>query len=92
MPKSAFKIIKDILDKMMPDFIRLSIKRAFWFVVRFYNKKVFIKKGKHVEFGYWFRFSRIEPYKAIVGENTVTDEFNVWNAKGGDIIVDSVHK
>ena len=46
-----------------------------------------MKTGKFVEFGYRFRFSRKHPYGARVGSRTIADEFNVWNAKAGDIVV-----
>lgn len=79
-------IIKNIED-ILPNFIRLLIKRLYWSAVRTQNKHVYIKKGKFAELGYRFRFSRKEPYRAYIGDRTITEEFNVWNAKGGDIIV-----
>lgn len=81
------KNIKRPIETIMPDFVRLLIKRLYWTAVRTRNKHVYIKKGKLAELGYRFRFSREEPYRAYIGDRTITEEFNIWNAKGGDIIV-----
>lgn len=78
---------RQALERITPDFIRLMVKRFFWAAIRAKNKRIYIKKGRHAELGYRFRFSRKDPYCAHIGEGTVTDEFNVWNANGGDIIV-----
>jgi len=87
MGKIKDKNFVRIIETVMPDFIRLMIKRLYWAAIRTRNKHVYIKKGNFAELGYWFRFSRDEPYIAKIGERTITDEFNVWNARGGDIIV-----
>ena len=70
------------------DLIRSVIKKFYWGFVRYsYNPIRYVKKGRHVDFGSRFRFSREYPYKAYVGEKTNTDECNIWNAKQGDIVV-----
>ena len=40
-----------------------------------------------MEFGYRFRFDRSAPYDAGVGERTILEDFNVWNADIGNIRV-----
>jgi acetyltransferase-like isoleucine patch superfamily enzyme len=75
------------IETITPSFVKGNIKKMYWKVIRTYNRYKYIKKGKFVEFGYRFRFSRVKPYCAYIGERTITEEFNVWNAKGGDIVV-----
>jgi len=87
MAENKISIIKKTIESVFPDFARLMIKRLYLIAIRTRNKHVYIKKGRFAELGYWFRFSREEPYLAKIGERTITDEFNVWNARGGDIIV-----
>lgn len=80
-------ILRHTLEPIIPNFLRLMIKRLYWATIRTRNKHLYIKKGRFAEIGYRFRFSRKKPYGAYIGDRTVTEEFNVWNAKGGDIIV-----
>lgn len=40
-----------------------------------------------MEFGYRFRFDRSRPYRVRVGDRTIAEDFNVWNADLGDITV-----
>ena len=87
MKKDKESVIRNILEPITPDFIRLIVKRLYWIIVRVYNKKAYIKKGRRADLGHKFRFSRSKPYVATIGEGTVTEEFNVWNAKRGDITV-----
>jgi acetyltransferase-like isoleucine patch superfamily enzyme len=63
------------------------LKRFYWKIIRVYNTWFHLKKGALVEIGYAFRFSREEPYRGFVGEGTIIEEFNVWNAKAGDLVV-----
>ena len=80
-------IIRKTIEPAMPDFLRIIIKRLYWAVKRIRHKHVYIKKGKRVELGYRFRFSRIKPYMAHIGSKTILEESNVWNANVGDIVV-----
>jgi acetyltransferase-like isoleucine patch superfamily enzyme len=63
------------------------VKRIAWRMFRFYCRCRYIEKGRFVEFGYRFRFDRSEPYRVTVGERSVAEDFNVWNADLGDITV-----
>ena len=80
---TAYKTI----ELLTPTFVKVIIKRVFWKIVRFYNKCRYIEKGRFVEFGYRFRFDRSSPYRACVGERTITEDFNVWNTDLGNITV-----
>jgi acetyltransferase-like isoleucine patch superfamily enzyme len=75
------------IESVTPDFIKSISKKIYWKCVRFYNKCVYIDKGRFVEFGYRFRFDRSAPYRARVGERTIAEDFNVWNTDLGDITV-----
>ena len=87
MTKNNASVIKKTIESVMPEFVRLMIKRLYLTAIRTRNKHVYVKKEKFAELGPRFRFSRDEPYIAKIGKRTVTDEFNIWNARGGDIIV-----
>jgi acetyltransferase-like isoleucine patch superfamily enzyme len=76
-----------IIELITPSFVKMMVKRVFWKIVRFYNRCRYIEKGRYVEFGYMFRFDRSAPYRARVGERTMAEDFNVWNANLGDITV-----
>jgi acetyltransferase-like isoleucine patch superfamily enzyme len=72
----------------LPDFLRTFLKKRYWNFIRYhYNPSRYIERKRYVDFGSRFRFSREHPYQAYVGENTNTDEYNVWNAKQGNIVV-----
>lgn len=75
------------IEAVTPGFIRELIKRTFWKIVRCYNRYKYIETGKFVGFGYGFRFDHSKPHRVKVGERTVTDSFNVWNADLGDVTV-----
>jgi acetyltransferase-like isoleucine patch superfamily enzyme len=75
------------IELITPSFVKMVVKRIFWKIVRFYNRCRYIEKGRFVELGYRFRFDRSAPYRARVGERTITEDFNVWNTDLGDIIV-----
>ena len=84
LPKMAYDKGKGFL----PDFLRTFLKKRYWNFIRYhYNPSRYIERKGHVDFGNRFRFSREHPYRAYVGEETNTDEYNVWNAKQGDIVV-----
>lgn len=75
------------IEALTPGFIRELVKRVFWRIVRCYNRFKYIETGKFVGFGYGFRFDYSKPHRVRVGERTVTDSFNVWNADLGDVTV-----
>jgi len=75
------------IEALTPGFIRELVKRVFWKIVRCYNRFKYIETGKLVGFGYGFRFDHSKPHRVRVGERTVTDSFNVWNADLGDVTV-----
>jgi len=78
---------KTKIEHFIPNFVRGNLKKIYIRGVRSYNKYKYINKGKMVEFEGRFRFSRNAPYQAYIEEKTVISEFNVWNARRGDIIV-----
>ncbi len=75
------------IELYLPRIIREYLKRIYWRFVRFGNICFYMQKGKLVELGYHFRFSRIPPYTATLGDETILEEFNIWNAKMGNISV-----
>lgn len=75
------------IDALTPSFIREIVKRTFWKIARCYNRYRYIETGKFVSFGSGFRFDHSKPHRVKVGERTVTDSFNVWNADLGDVTV-----
>jgi acetyltransferase-like isoleucine patch superfamily enzyme len=77
----------EIVESVTPSFVKAISKKAFWKIVRFYNRCTYIKKGRFVEFGYRFRFDRASLYRAYIGERTIIEDFNVWNASLGNIVV-----
>ena len=80
-------ILRKEIEPVTPDCIRLIIKRLYWTAIRKKDIYKYIKKGTRAELGYRFRFERLEPYKASIGDRTIIEEGNVWNANVGDIIV-----
>ena len=75
------------VESVTPSFVKAITKRVYWRIVRFYHRCRYVEKGRFVEFGYRFRFDRSWPYRAYIGERTITEDFNVWNAMNGDIVV-----
>ena len=75
------------IESATPTIVKMITKRIYWKIVRLYNISRYIKKGRFVEFGYRFRFDRIKPYRAFVGERTIVEDFNMWNTQQGDIKV-----
>jgi acetyltransferase-like isoleucine patch superfamily enzyme len=76
-----------LLESVTPTFVKAMVKRMFWSTVRLHNRLKYIKAERFVEFGYGFRFDRSQPFLARIGERTVADAYNVWNADLGDITV-----
>ena len=75
------------IERLTPSFARAIVKKVLWKVVRLYNRCMCIKTGRFVELGYRFRFDRSQPFRAYIGERTILEDFNVWNAQQGDIVV-----
>jgi len=75
------------IEWMTPSFVKASFKRVFWKIIRIHNRFEYIKKGRFVELGYRFRFDCSRPHRAYIGERTILEDFNVWNADRGDIVV-----
>lgn len=79
--------VKRAIEPIIPDFLRLIIKKFYWAMIRLKNKHVCVKKGKRVELRYGFRLDREQPYFAYIGDRTIVEEYNVWNANVGDIVI-----
>lgn len=75
------------IEYYLPRIVRQGLKIIYYKIIRFYNSCFYLKKANLVEIGYRFRFSREKPYQGFIGDKTIIEEFNVWNAKAGDIIV-----
>jgi len=75
------------IESVTPTFVKTTVKRIFRKAVRFYNRCRYIERGRFVEFGYRFRFDRSAPHRVTVGERSIAEDFNVWNADLGDIVV-----
>jgi len=78
--KMSYKFITNM-------FVRILLKRLYYKVRRIYNLKKYFICGKWVYYGHYFRFKPIKPYKAILGNRVTIEDFNVWSAGYGDIIV-----
>jgi acetyltransferase-like isoleucine patch superfamily enzyme len=76
-----------LLEKFTPTFMKRIIKKIFWKLAVIYYKIYFLEKGKFVEFGYRFRYMREDPHHSKVGERTIVEDFNVWNARNGNITI-----
>jgi acetyltransferase-like isoleucine patch superfamily enzyme len=75
------------IERITPSCVKATVKKVYWRLRRLYARYRHIEKGRFVEFGYRFRFTREGPYRAYVGERTVVEDFNVWSARQGDIVV-----
>ncbi len=80
------KIFKSI-EFIIPPFLRGFIKKIYIKTLRTANKFIYIKRAKFVEFRKQFRFECKKPFLANIGERTIVEDFNVWNAMSGNIIV-----
>ena len=87
MKKTKNSVLYETVESITPGFVKAMVKRIFWKVVRRYNRCKYIEKARFVEFGYRFRFDRSAPYRVRVGERSIAEDFNVWNADMGDITV-----
>ena len=87
MGNSKHSAFYKTIESITPSFVKAIAKKIFWKIVRRYNRYRHIEKGRFVEFGYRFRFDRSKPYRVRVGERTIAEDFNVWNADLGDIVI-----
>lgn len=71
----------------IPVFLKSVLKRIYFRFLTGMNCALFIQSGRSVAIGYRFRFTRTPPYGAVIGDRTAIDDFTVWSAKMGDIIV-----
>ena len=85
--KSARDSEYSTIERWTPTSLKAITKRIYYGIIRFRNRIYYIDRGKFVEYGYRFRFSRIHPFRAVIGDRTILEEFNIWNAKMGNIIV-----
>jgi len=74
-------------ERVTPSLVKAMAKRVLWASVRTYHRWHRIERGRFVEFGHRFRFDCRPPYRARVGERSMAEAFNVWNAAQGDILV-----
>jgi len=75
------------IESVTPSIVKLFVKRVHSKAIRFYNRCRYIERGRFVEFGYRFRFDYSRPNRVCIGDRTIAEDFNVWNAVMGDIIV-----
>lgn len=87
MGKKKRGALYKIIESITPTCVKAIVKKIFWKTVRYYNRYRHIEKGRFVEFGYRFRFDRSKPYRVRIGERTIAEDFNVWNADFGDIVI-----
>ncbi len=76
---------KSTLLYFLPTIIRSFLKKLYWYSVRKFCKIFFIRRGKFIELGYHFRYIRRSPYDCCIGDRTIIEEFNAFNAKEGNI-------
>ena len=87
MKKSKNSALYRTVEAITPTIVKTMVKRVYRGTLRRYNKFRYINKARFVEFGYRFRFDRSAPYCVQIGERTIAEDFNVWNADLGDISV-----
>lgn len=74
-------------EYLTPSLVKAIVKRFVWASVRTYHRWRRISRGRFVEFGYRFRFDCRWPHRAIVGDRSIAEAYNVWNACSGEIVV-----
>lgn len=79
--------IYNVIESITPSLVKAITKKVYYKILRFYHRCRYIERGRFVEFGYRFRFDRAAPYHAYIGKRTIVEDFNVWNAGMGDIVV-----
>jgi acetyltransferase-like isoleucine patch superfamily enzyme len=75
------------VESVTPSAVKVWTKRAVTWSIRYSNRTRHVQKGRFVELGRQFRFDRQSPHVARIGERSITEDFNVWNASYGDIVV-----
>ncbi|MBN2020380.1 MAG: acyltransferase [Sedimentisphaerales bacterium] len=83
MRQSAYEFI----ESLTPSVVKAVAKRVYWTFNHWYCRCMCVKKGRLTELGYRFRLNRKAPYLVYLGERTIVEDFNVWNARGGDIVI-----
>ncbi len=80
-------MLKEICKKILPSLLRVMIKRIYTSGMNRYNQWFHVIRKGCGDFGRKFRYERIHPYKIVLGKETYTDDYNVWNASNGPIEV-----
>jgi len=75
------------IERFTPSFIKAGTKKIYWKAKRLYARYYCIEKGRFVEFGSRFRFTRNKPFRAYIGDGTLLEDYNIWSARQGDIVV-----
>ncbi len=75
------------VESVTPSRVKAVTKRIHRWVLRRWNRARHLQLGRFVELGRNFRFDRSSPHVARVGDRTIAEDFNVWNASNGDIVV-----
>src|SRR6478752_10334921 len=73
-------------ERVTPSLVKAVVKRFVWTSVRTYHRWRRIERGRFVEFGHGFRFDCRPFYKAKVGDRSIAEAYNVWNAALGNIV------
>jgi acetyltransferase-like isoleucine patch superfamily enzyme len=74
---------------LLPTFLRNILKFFFIKINRTFCRIHYVRLGRNAFLGSYFRIEAVRPYRAIVGPNTNVDEYNIWNANGGDIRIEN---
>jgi acetyltransferase-like isoleucine patch superfamily enzyme len=75
------------VERVTPSIVKAKTKRVHKWVHRTANRALHMHTARFVELGRRFRFDRNAPYTVRVGEHCIAEDFNVWNAGSGDIVV-----
>ena len=75
------------LESLTPTWVKSTVKRARRRWRRAYDRRRHLDRERFVEIGAGFRYDRSPPFETRVGERTIVEESNVWNARHGDIVV-----
>lgn len=86
MKKSEKSTLYRTIELVTPTILKVIVKKTYWNIVHSYYRCRYIKKGRLVELGYRFRLDRKHPYCVYLGEKTIVEDFNVWNARNGGIV------
>jgi len=75
------------MTSFLPNWLRNIFKYLYRKLWHINNRVRYIKKGRHAYVSEGCRFDREKPYYASVGAGTHVEEFNIWNANAGNIII-----